>query len=71
LSGDSLGPGGTEGPAQHDGLTRDLALTKAQVEEARKLNRHVLYVSARTGGHVQEAFTTLAMLILEARKAIA
>jgi len=52
-------------------LTRDFALTKAQVDAASKLNWHVVPASAKSGDNVDEAFTKLAELMLEVRKASA
>jgi len=52
-------------------LTRDFALTKAQVDAASKLDWHLLQASAKSGHNVREGFAKLAELILEARKASA
>jgi small GTP-binding protein len=52
-------------------LTGDFALTKAQVDAASKLNWHWVRVSAKSGDNVDEAFTKLAELMLEVRKASA
>ena len=52
-------------------LTRDFALTKAQVDAASKLNWHLVQASAKSGDHVDQAFTQLAELMLEVRKASA
>lgn len=52
-------------------LTRDFALTKAQVDAASKLNWHVVRASAKSGDNVDEAFMKLAELMLEVRKASA
>ncbi len=50
-------------------LTRDFALTKSQVDAASKLNWYLLQASAKSGDNVEQAFTKLAQLMLEARKA--
>lgn len=52
-------------------LRADAALTKAQVDAARKLNWHIARASAKSGDHVDEAFTTLAELMVEVIKASA
>ena len=52
-------------------LTGDFALTKAQVDAAGKLNWHLVQASAKSGDNVDEAFTKLAELMLDARKASA
>jgi hypothetical protein len=52
-------------------LTGDFALTKAQVDAASKLNWHWVRASAKSGDNVDEAFTKLAELMLEVRKASA
>ena len=52
-------------------LTGDFALTKAQVDAASKLNWHVVRASAKSGDNVDGAFTKLAELMLEVRKASA
>jgi 50S ribosomal subunit-associated GTPase HflX len=52
-------------------LTGDFALTKAQVDAASKLNWHLVRASAKSGDNVDEAFTKLAELMLEVRKASA
>ncbi len=52
-------------------LGADAALTKAQVDAARKLNWHIARASAKSGDQVDEAFTTLAELMVEVRKASA
>jgi len=52
-------------------LTGDFALTKAQVDAAGKLNWHLVQASAKSGDNVDEAFTKLAELMLEVRKASA
>jgi GTPase SAR1 family protein len=52
-------------------LTGDFALTKAQVEAASKLNWHLVQASAKSGDNVDQAFTQLAELMLEVRKASA
>jgi small GTP-binding protein len=52
-------------------LTGDFALTKAQVDAASKLNWHVVRASAKSGDNVDEAFTKLAELMLDVRKASA
>ena len=52
-------------------LTRDFALTKAQVDAASALNWHLVQASAKSGDNVDQAFTQLAELMLEVRKASA
>ena len=52
-------------------LTGDFALTKAQLDAASTLNWHVVRASAKSGENVDEAFTKLAELMLEVRKASA
>jgi hypothetical protein len=52
-------------------LTRDFALTKAQVDAANALNWHLVQASAKSGDNVDQAFTQLAELMLEVRKASA
>jgi len=52
-------------------LTGDFALTKSQVDAASKLNWHWVRASAKSGDNVDEAFTKLAELMLEVRKASA
>ena len=52
-------------------LTVDFALTKAQVDAASKLNWHLVRASAKSGDNVDGAFTKLAELMLEVRKATA
>jgi len=52
-------------------LTQDFALTKAQVDAANKLNWHLLQASAKSADNVDEAFTKLAELIVDVRKASA
>jgi hypothetical protein len=47
------------------------ALTKSQVDAASKLHWYLAQASAKSGDNVDEAFTKLAQLILEARKASA
>ncbi|NNE17358.1 MAG: GTP-binding protein [Myxococcales bacterium] len=50
-------------------LTGDFALSKAQIDAASKLDWRLIQVSAKTGNNVGQAFTKLAELMLEARKA--
>jgi small GTP-binding protein len=52
-------------------LSRDFALTKAQTDAAGKLNWHIVQASAKSGYNVVEAFTKLAELMLEVKKASA
>jgi len=52
-------------------LEEDAALTKAQVDAARKLDWHIARVSAKSGDRVDEAFAKLAELMVEVRKASA
>ena len=52
-------------------LRADAALTKAQVHAARKLNWHIARASAKSGDRVDEAFMTLAELMVEVRRASA
>ena len=52
-------------------LTGDFALTKAQVDAASALNWHLVQASAKSGDNVDQAFTQLAELMLEVRKASA
>ena len=52
-------------------LEEDAALTKAQVDAARKLDWHIARASAKSGDRVDEAFTKLAELMVEVRKASA
>ena len=52
-------------------LTGDFALTKAQVDAASKLNWHLVRARAKSGDNVDGAFTKLADLMLELRKASA
>ena len=52
-------------------LRADAALTKAQVDAARKLDWHIARASAKSGDRVDEAFTKLAELMVEVRKASA
>lgn len=52
-------------------LTGDFALTKDQLDTASKLDWCWLRASAKTGENVTEAFTKLAGMMLEARKATA
>jgi len=52
-------------------LTQDFALTKAQVDAASKLNWHLLQASAKSADNVDEAFTKLAELMVDVRKASA
>ncbi|MGB5366040.1 MAG: Rab family GTPase [Polyangiales bacterium] len=50
-------------------LTGDFALSKAQIDAAGKLDWRLIQASAKTGDNVGKVFTTLAELMLEARKA--
>lgn len=52
-------------------LTGDFALTKAQVHAASTLNWQLVRASAKSGDNVDGAFTKLAELMLEVRKASA
>jgi GTPase SAR1 family protein len=52
-------------------LTRDFALTKAQVDAAGRLNWHLIQASAKAGDNVDQAFSKLAELMLDVRKASA
>ena len=52
-------------------LEEDAALTKAQVDAARKLDWHIARASAKSGDRVDEAFAKLAELMVEVRKASA
>jgi small GTP-binding protein len=52
-------------------LTQDFALTKAQIDAASKLNWHLLQASAKSADNVDEAFTKLAELMVDVRKASA
>ena len=52
-------------------LTKDFALSKAQVDAAGKLNWHLVQTSAKSGDNVEQAFTRLGGLMLEGRKASA
>ena len=52
-------------------LTREFALTKPQLDAAAKLNWFMIQTSAKSGHHVEEAFTRLGEMMLEARKASA
>jgi hypothetical protein len=52
-------------------LSRDFALTKAQVDAAGKLNWHIVQASAKSGDKVAEAFTKLAEMMVNVRKASA
>ena len=49
-------------------LTGDFALTKAQVDAASKLPWELVQASAKSGDNVEQAFSKLADLMLEARK---
>ena len=49
-------------------LIGDFALTTAQVDAASRLNWHLVQASAKSGDNVDEAFTKLAELMLEARE---
>lgn len=50
-------------------LTEEFAISDAQVEAASKPNWYLVRASAKTGYNVHEAFTKMAGLMLEARKA--
>ncbi|MDH3655161.1 MAG: GTP-binding protein [Myxococcales bacterium] len=50
-------------------LTGDFAISKAQIDAAGKLDWRLIQASAKTGDNVGKVFTTLAELMLEARKA--
>ena len=50
-------------------LTGDFALSKAQIDAAGELDWRLIQASAKTGDNVGKVFTTLAELMLEARKA--
>jgi len=50
-------------------LTEELALSDAQIAAASKPNWYLVRASAKTGYNVREAFTKMAGLMLEARKA--
>ncbi len=52
-------------------LTEDFALTKAQVDAVSKIHWHLVQASAKSGDNVSQAFTKLADLMLEVRKATA
>ena len=52
-------------------LTGDFSLTKPQMDAASNLNCHLVQASAKSGDNVDEAFTKLAELMLEVRKASA
>ena len=49
-------------------LTHDFALTKQQLEKASKHNWFIIQASARSGDNVDEAFTKLGQMMLDARK---
>jgi 50S ribosomal subunit-associated GTPase HflX len=49
-------------------LTGDFALTNAQVDAASKLPWELVQASAKSGDNVEQAFSKLADLMLEARK---
>lgn len=52
-------------------LKEDFVLSDAQLGAARNVSWHIVHASAKTGDQVQQAFTKLAELMLEARKATA
>lgn len=52
-------------------LQGGFALSKAQLSAAGNVNWHMVHASAKTGDDVRQAFTKLAELMLEARKATA
>lgn len=49
--------------------TLDFALSKEQLDTAGKLNWYMIQASAKSGYNVQEAFTKLGEMMLQARKA--
>ncbi len=52
-------------------MTRDFALTKAQLDAAAKANWYVAQTSAKSGYNVVEAFERLGKMMVEPRKASA
>ncbi|MFW2387016.1 MAG: Rab family GTPase [Polyangiales bacterium] len=52
-------------------LKDGFALSEAQLGAAGKVNWHMVHASAKTGDNVRQAFTKLAELMLQARKATA
>lgn len=50
-------------------MTRDFALTKAQLDSANRLRWHIMQASAKSGDNVEQAFIHLGQRMLEARKA--
>jgi small GTP-binding protein len=52
-------------------MTRDFALTKAQLDTANRLRWRIMQASAKSGDNVEQAFTELGQQMLEARKATA
>ncbi len=49
--------------------TQSFALSKAQLDAASKLRWHLIQTSAKSGANAAQAFTKLARLMVEARKA--